>query len=51
MADNLLIPQEVEKPITIIVKDNSANLRKLLTELVNRVNQLEKRIKVLENGN
>lgn len=50
MAGNITIPQELTKVVTVEVKDTSDTLRKFLTDLLIRVNDLETRIKVLENG-
>lgn len=51
MANDILIPQSVEKVVKITVEDTSSALRRLLTELVNDVNKLKERVKVLEDAN
>jgi|ADurb_H2B_01_Slu_FD_contig_21_3259991_length_442_multi_4_in_0_out_0_1 hypothetical protein len=51
MANDILIPQNVEKVVKITVEDTSAPLRRLLTDLVNDVSKLKERVKVLEDAN
>ena len=41
MADNIQIPQDVAKIVDVKVIYNTDLLRKLLTDLVNEVNQLK----------
>lgn len=50
MADSLQIPQDLTKILDIKIEDKSNVLRDFLTTLVNKVNQLEKKIEVLENA-
>lgn len=51
MAGNIQIPQDVEKPVIVEVKDNSFTLKKFLMELLNEVETLKARVDELENGN
>lgn len=48
MVDNLQIPKDVTKLFEM--KDTSGPLKKFLTDLLNKVNTLEKRIKELEDA-
>lgn len=50
MAGKLDIPQDLTKVLTVEVKDTSSVLRRFLTDLSNKVNDLEKRIQELENA-
>lgn len=48
MADNIQIPSDLTKIVEIKVEDKSDVLRRFLVTLLNKVNQLEDRVKVLE---
>lgn len=50
MADNILVPRDVAKTMEVVVKDTSAPLLRLLTDIINKLNELEERIKALENA-
>lgn len=51
MADSLQIPNDLTDIVEIKVIKKDKQLRDFLTDLLIKVNQLEKRIIELENGN
>lgn len=48
MADNIQVPTDLTKLFEIKVEDKSDILRRFLIALLNKVNQLETRVKALE---
>lgn len=50
MIDSINIPQNLTKTSEIIVKDTSEPLKRFLTDLLIKVQNLEARVKELENS-
>lgn len=50
MVDSINIPTNLTKVVDVVVKYNDEQLRRFLTDLLLTVQQLEQRVKVLEDA-
>ena len=50
MVDSINIPTNLTKVVDVVVKYNDEQLRRFLTDLLLAVQQLEQRVKVLEDA-